>query len=157
LVAGLLVLVLCPVYFAPLREHTAGYHERDEALAAAAILVDLTPPGPAAAEDGRRRHSVALPGAPIIELNRVTVAFTDTHPPVLNDISIRLPAGMLMVLAAPSGEGTTAPKQYPSSLTTGKPWHRHRRWRTTRDRTSTRRRAALTQPGCAVSATATRT
>jgi ATP-binding cassette subfamily C protein CydD len=106
-VTGLLVLVLCPVYFAPLREHAAGYHERDEALAAAAILVDLIPPRPAATEDGRLRHGVALPAAPVVELNRVTVAFAGAHAPVLDDVSVRLPAGMLTVLAAPSGEGKT--------------------------------------------------
>jgi ATP-binding cassette subfamily C protein CydD len=106
-VAGLLVLVLCPVYFGPLREHAAGYHERDEALAAAAILVELIPPRPVATEDRRPRHGVALRAAPTIELNRVTVAFADTPQPVLDDISVRLPAGRLTVLAAPSGEGKT--------------------------------------------------
>jgi ATP-binding cassette subfamily C protein CydD len=105
-VAGLLVLVLCPVYFAPLREHAAGYHERDEALAAAAILVALVPPQPAAGDD-RSRHGGALPAAPVIELDRITVAFAGTHPPVLDGISVRLPAGTLTVLAAPSGEGKT--------------------------------------------------
>jgi ATP-binding cassette subfamily C protein CydD len=105
-VAGLLVLVLCPVYFAPLREHAAGYHERDEALAAAAILVALIPPRPAAADD-RSRHGGALPAAPVIELDRVTVAFAGTHPPAIEGISVRLPAGTLTVLAGPSGEGKT--------------------------------------------------
>jgi ATP-binding cassette subfamily C protein CydD len=100
--AGLLVLVLCPVYFAPLREHAAGYHERDEALAAAAILADMIPAHP----DGRIGRSTALPAVPSIELDRVTVAFA-THPPVLDAISVRLPAGMLTVLAAPSGAGKT--------------------------------------------------
>jgi ATP-binding cassette, subfamily C, bacterial CydD len=39
---GLLVLMLCPVYFAPLRDYAASYHKRDEALDAAQILHGLT-------------------------------------------------------------------------------------------------------------------
>ncbi len=110
-VAGLLVLVLCPVYFAPLREHASGYHERDEALAAAAILTrsipraaavcDALPPAGVPADQSMGR----LRSAPSIELNRLTVAFVGAEHAVLDGATALLPAGMFAVLAAPSGAG----------------------------------------------------
>jgi ATP-binding cassette subfamily C protein CydD len=113
LVDGLLVLVLCPVYFAPLREHASGYHERDEALAAAAILTRSSPRA-AAVSDVRLPAVVPvdqptrrLRSAPSIELDRLTVAFAGAERAVLDDVTAVLPPGMIAVLAAPSGEGKT--------------------------------------------------
>jgi ATP-binding cassette subfamily C protein CydD len=108
---GLLVLVLCPAYFAPLREHASGYHERDEALAAAAILT-LSIPRPAAVGDALPPAGVPadqpmgrLRSAPSIELDRLTVAFAGAERAVLDQATVLLPAGMFAVLAAPSGAG----------------------------------------------------
>jgi ATP-binding cassette subfamily C protein CydD len=108
-VAGLLVLVLCPVYFAPLREHASGYHERDEALAAAAILaIPLSGPAgralpPAGAPVDRSTGRLRF--APSVELDRLTVAFAGAERAVLDETTVLLPAGGFAVLAAPSGEG----------------------------------------------------
>jgi ATP-binding cassette, subfamily C, bacterial CydD len=129
LFAGVLVLLLCPVYFAPLREHAAGYHERDEALAAAAALSALLArparPGPAAtlsalmAEPARLGSAAvqSVPasavaaagpdGPPAIEIDRLAVRFADAASPVLGDVSATLSAGTFAVLAAPSGQGKT--------------------------------------------------
>jgi ATP-binding cassette subfamily C protein CydD len=107
LFAGTLVLLLCPVYFAPLREHAAGYHERDEALASAGTLAGLS-----AAQAGLAppREPIAPPWpatAPAIDIDRVTVRFEGSGAPVLSQISAFLPAGSFAVLAAPSGAGKT--------------------------------------------------
>ncbi|MCW2631148.1 MAG: hypothetical protein JWR88_110 [Pseudonocardia sp.] len=109
--AGLLVLVLCPVFFAPLREHAAGYHDRDEALAAAAILTRSSPRAAAVTEAQPPAGVPADPPtqrlrfAPSIELDRLTVVFTGAERAVLDEATAQLPAGMVAVLAAPSGEG----------------------------------------------------
>jgi hypothetical protein len=65
--AGVFVLLLAPVYFAPLRRFAAAYHQRQEALAAAEILAPLSrraaadvQPGAAAA----RGHGTATATAP---------------------------------------------------------------------------------------------
>jgi ATP-binding cassette, subfamily C, bacterial CydD len=113
LFAGVLVLLLCPVYFAPLREHAAGYHERDEALAAAAALSALVagPARPGSAEVRPRPAAAARAagpgGPPAIEIERLTVCFADGGEPVLADVSATLPTGTFAVLSAPSGQGKT--------------------------------------------------
>lgn len=113
LYAGVLVLLLCPVYFAPLREHAAGYHERDEALAAAGALSALfAGPAPRGSGAGQPPPKEAVTsarsgGPPTIEIDRLAVRFADASEPVLAGISATLPAGTFAALAAPSGQGKT--------------------------------------------------
>ena len=117
--AGLLVLLLCPVYFAPLRAYSAGFHERDQALAAARILREQTgrpaAVGPrVAAPDVVARSAptgqpvpVPLVAAPTVELDRLTVVFPGSRRAVLDELTAWLPPGSVTVLSAPSGQGKT--------------------------------------------------
>lgn len=98
---GLLVLVLCPVYFAPLRDYAAGYHERDEALAAARMLS-----GPVAPDDEPAATDPSpISAPPAVSLTRVTVDPGGERGAVLRDVTATVPACRLTVLVAPSGEG----------------------------------------------------
>jgi len=103
---GLLVLVLCPVYFAPLRDHAAGYHERDEALAAVPAILDLL--DRPAVEHTAAPAAPTGPGtaAPAIALDGLTIGFPG-HAPVLDGVRAAIPAGTVTALAAPSGTGKT--------------------------------------------------
>jgi len=44
LATGLLVLLICPMYFTPIRTRAAAFHERERALAAARAIGDITSP-----------------------------------------------------------------------------------------------------------------
>jgi ATP-binding cassette subfamily C protein CydD len=111
---GLLVLVLCPVYFAPLRDYAAGYHERDEAVAAAQILRGLISRDEETDETGPR----VLPAPPEIRLTAVTVDPGGPRGAILSDVTATVPAGRLTVLVAPSGEGKTTLLRVIGGLTT---------------------------------------
>lgn len=111
--SGLFVLVMAPVYFAPLRAVAAGYHERDEATAAAAELSVLgdVPGRPATVTE-------PLGGAPRVELVGVTVRHSGAERPVLDRADGTLRAGRLTVLAAPSGAGKSTLLQVLAGLRT---------------------------------------
>lgn len=111
---GLLVLVLCPVYFAPLRDYAAGYHERDEALAAAQILRGLT----SRDEEPAGTPPRVLPAPPEIRLSAVTVDPGSPRGAILRDVTATVPAGRLTVVVAPSGEGKTTLLRVIAGLTT---------------------------------------
>lgn len=111
LYAGLFVLLLAPAYFAPMKDVAAGYHERDGALAATAILrpsLDANPAdaaGPVPPDASSARRPVSLRHAPRIELAAVTVRHADAGTAVLDDITATVAPGRITVLSAPSGAG----------------------------------------------------
>jgi ATP-binding cassette subfamily C protein CydD len=99
---ALMVLLLTPEFFAPLRAFSAAYQDMFHATAAAESLIDV-PPMPAAGPPREIRT---------VETQAVSVTFEDVHlswdksrKPALNGLSFRVPAGETVVLAGPSGAG----------------------------------------------------
>jgi ATP-binding cassette subfamily C protein CydD len=95
------------VYFAPLRDYSAGYHEREQALAAARVLSPLAAPPeePPAATARKAPKPTARP--PAIRLVEVGVDPGGARGAVLRGATAEVPAGQLTVLVAPSGAGKT--------------------------------------------------
>jgi ATP-binding cassette subfamily C protein CydD len=63
LFSGLFVLLLCPMYFLPLRRISAGYHQRDRAIAAAEQIIRLTDMGSSGNETAPRAGDSKLGAA----------------------------------------------------------------------------------------------
>jgi ATP-binding cassette subfamily C protein CydD len=103
--AALMVLLLTPEFFAPLRAFSVAYQDMLHARAAADALTEVPPlpePGPV-----RDIRTVVTQG--------VSVTFEDVHlswdksrKPALNGLSFRVPAGETVVLAGPSGAGKSS-------------------------------------------------
>jgi ATP-binding cassette subfamily C protein CydD len=103
LFTGLLALLLCPMYFAPLRALAAAYHSRERAAAAAPAIMALLTETPA--PDTRPAPPPARP---------VTVVLIDTgfrfpgaDRPVIRDVNMAAPAGRWTAIIGPSGVGKT--------------------------------------------------
>ena len=99
---ALVVLLLVPEFFAPLRAFAAAYQDRSHAAPAADNLAALPPLPPPA------------PELPIRTVNArgVAVAFEDvrltwdpSRGPALDGLTFRVPAGETLVLTGPSGAG----------------------------------------------------
>jgi ATP-binding cassette, subfamily C, bacterial CydD len=107
--AALLVLLLTPEAYLPLRAAAAQYHASAEgASAAEGVFGVLETPLPASAAP----VPPTAPSAPIpewssetISLNRVTVRYPDRHLPALDQLSLDIRPGELTVLTGPSGSG----------------------------------------------------
>ncbi|WP_373182873.1 thiol reductant ABC exporter subunit CydD [Halomonas campaniensis] len=101
LFSGLLVLLLAPEFFQPLRTLSQHYHDRAAALGATEGLLGLLEetPDPVRVEAA----PVAAPGA-LVELKAACVS----HPGrgrVLGPLSLRLAPGEVLVVTGPSGAG----------------------------------------------------
>jgi ATP-binding cassette subfamily C protein CydCD len=96
---ALLVLILAPEVFLPLRALGAQYHASAEGLAAAGRVLDIlqVPPPPV----GTGRPPTDRPLA--VRLDRVTVTGRDG--PVLDRFDLTVPAGSVVGLVGPSGAG----------------------------------------------------
>ena len=102
--AGLIVLLLTPELYAPLRALGSLFHASTDGVAAAARILDVLgkeSPIPAGRDAPGTWQQVALAG--------VTVEHPDRGP-VLHDVDLELRRGEVVVLAGPSGAGksTTA-------------------------------------------------
>ena len=107
LFGGLVVLLLCPMYFQPLRAMVAAYHARERAVSAAQAIVPLldgTHVQPAA-EIGEPPPPPAGPVA--VVLDDVGFRFPDSSEPVLQSLSITIPSRRWTAIAGPSGAGKT--------------------------------------------------
>jgi ATP-binding cassette subfamily C protein CydD len=97
---ALLVLLLAPEFFAPLRSLGGDHHARLEGLPAAVrlfALLDLPEPA--------RGTRPAPTGVPHVQLAAVSVGFDETT--VLHDVDLDLPPRSRTALVGPSGAGKT--------------------------------------------------
>lgn len=99
---ALVVLLLVPEFFAPLRNFAMAYQDRAHAGTAAESLA-LLPPRRAAIPELPVRH-VAAHGVSVAFEN-VGLTWDATRGPALDGLSFRVPAGETLVLAGPSGAG----------------------------------------------------
>ena len=101
---ALLVLLLTPEAYLPLRAAAAQYHASAEGTAAAeSVFAALDTPLPA------RAPATAVPdlrSAPV-RLNGVTVAYPGRDHPLLDGLDLAIDPGELIVLTGPSGAGKT--------------------------------------------------
>lgn len=101
---GLLVLLLCPMYFQPVRAMAAAHHSRERALSAvpaiSALLSDLEAV-PASGE------SVPPVGAVAVELDDVSFRFRGADEPILHGVTLTVHTGAWTAVAGPSGAGKT--------------------------------------------------
>jgi ATP-binding cassette subfamily C protein CydD len=105
---ALMVLLLAPEAYAPLRAAGAQFHASQEGLAAATdAFAVLEPAGPDAgrAADRPARVSARVPDPGAVELvfDRVSAGYGDV--PVLREVSFTVAAGQRVALVGPSGAG----------------------------------------------------
>jgi ATP-binding cassette subfamily C protein CydD len=113
---GLLALLLCPMYFQPLRAAAAGYHSKERALSAAAVisglLADADADADAESEAGTepapargRRGPLADPVT--VVLDDVSFRFAGAAEQVLHGVDLTVRAGAWTAVTGPSGVGKT--------------------------------------------------
>lgn len=105
LFSGLLILLLAPEFFQPLRTLSQHYHDRAEALGAGAEILARLSEEPSkrsiqttSSQDGTQRVINR------VELNDVSIAFRSDHS-VLNKVSLDITKGDIVALTGPSGGG----------------------------------------------------
>ena len=100
---ALFALLLVPEFFAPLRAFSTAYQDRSHASGAADAIAALPEPAvPVAAAAPIR--TVAAHGVNIA-FDHVTFSWDPARGAALEDVSFRVPAGEMLVLAGPSGSG----------------------------------------------------
>jgi ATP-binding cassette subfamily C protein CydD len=114
LFSGLLILLLAPEFFQPLRTLSQAYHDRAAALGAGAeILARLGDQKPASSAgsaghdhdvDAEPLTSESVTNSETIALNSVSLAFRSGHE-VLNCVSLAIRKGDVIALTGPSGGG----------------------------------------------------
>jgi ATP-binding cassette, subfamily C, bacterial CydD len=116
--SGLFVLLLCPMYFQPLRAWAASYHSRERALSAVPTIAGLVlaEVDEAAEEEdvpaGPRLNPafagviVTPPGPVEVVLDRVSFEYPGS-PPVLHDVDLKIRGGSWTAIVGPSGAGKT--------------------------------------------------
>ncbi|WP_244938915.1 thiol reductant ABC exporter subunit CydD [Actinomadura madurae] len=99
--AGLLVLVLTPEVYLPLRALGQRFHASAEGVAAAEAAFAALDARPGAAAGG----AVPGRGAPEIVLEEVTVRYPGSERAALDRVSLRIAAGERVAVTGPSGAG----------------------------------------------------
>ncbi|GLW67361.1 hypothetical protein Arub01_56040 [Actinomadura rubrobrunea] len=102
LAAGLLVLLLAPEVYAPLRALGSRFHASAEGVAVAGEVFAVLD-SPAAPTGGGR--VVAAEGPPEIVLEDVTVRYPGADRPALEKVSLRVAPGERVAVTGPSGAG----------------------------------------------------
>jgi ATP-binding cassette subfamily C protein CydD len=102
--AALMVLLLTPEFFAPLRAFSAAYQDMFHAAAAAEDLTEVPPmPDTGPPREIRTVETQAVS----VQFEDVRLSWDKSRKPALNGLSFRVPAGETVVLAGPSGAGKT--------------------------------------------------
>ena len=94
------VLALSPEVYAPLRQLSAAYHEKQAAEAAAAHLMAIE-----AALDRPQAAALVLSAAPAVVFDRVTVIFPDDPDAVIGPLTLAAAPGEIVAIAGDSGAG----------------------------------------------------
>lgn len=102
LASGLATLLLCPMYFTPMREIAAAYHSRERATVAAEALAALLTGTPA-----RHRTAPAPQGPVSVSVNGASVQFEGASEPVLSNVNVTIEAGQWVAVTGASGAGKT--------------------------------------------------
>jgi ATP-binding cassette, subfamily C, bacterial CydD len=106
LFSGLFALLLCPMYFAPLRAVAAAYHSRERAVAAVPEITGLL--AAARSVPGARPHPAISPSESCtVTLDDVAFCFPDSGRPLLAGVDLTIPTGEWTVVTGPSGVGKT--------------------------------------------------
>ncbi|MBR9870890.1 MAG: thiol reductant ABC exporter subunit CydD [Gammaproteobacteria bacterium] len=104
LFSGLLILLLAPEFFQPLRTLSQHYHDRAAALGASAeILARLDQP----ASPTKTTGSSSTNDAAVIAIQRVSLCY-DTGPEVIRNVTLTIKKGETIVLTGPSGGGKSS-------------------------------------------------
>jgi ATP-binding cassette subfamily C protein CydD len=102
---ALIVLLLTPELFAPIRLFSAAYQDRLHATGAAEALLDLPPlPEPVPAREIRTVNAQGV----TVGFDRVSLTWDSARGPALDALSFRVAAGETLVLAGPSGAGKSS-------------------------------------------------
>jgi ATP-binding cassette subfamily C protein CydD len=105
LLRGLLALLLCPMYFAPLRAMAAAYHGREKAAAAVPAIMAL--PGEVQAVLDAPEPASRPAGPVTVVLDDATVRFPGTAVPVLRHVNLAARPGRWTAITGASGAGKT--------------------------------------------------
>jgi ATP-binding cassette, subfamily C, bacterial CydD len=106
LFSGLLALLLCPMYFQPLRAMAAAYHAQERALSAVPPITALLAEAEAVPETGER--PAPQPAGPItVVLHDLTFRPPNSDRPVLGGVEVTVRPGRWTVIVGPSGVGKT--------------------------------------------------
>jgi ATP-binding cassette, subfamily C, bacterial CydD len=102
LFSGLLILLLAPEFFQPLRTLSQHYHDRAAAMGAGAeIMARLSTP---AASDSPSAAPVSVPSHDVVELKAVTKAF-HAEQGLIRELNLVIRRGEVIALTGPSGGG----------------------------------------------------
>jgi ATP-binding cassette, subfamily C, bacterial CydD len=102
---GLLALLLCPMYFAPLRATAAAYHSRENALAAVPVISGLTAAPQQA--DAAEPAGLSVTGPVTVVVDDLAFTFPGAAHRVLHRVSLTARAGRWTAITGPSGAGKT--------------------------------------------------
>jgi ATP-binding cassette, subfamily C, bacterial CydD len=101
---GLVALLLCPMYFAPLRAVAAAYHARERAVAAVPRITALLTGTPSVREP--------CSGSPVLGpvtvlVEAAGVCFPGSSEPVIRDVDVTIRPGQWVAVTGASGAGKT--------------------------------------------------